>query len=94
MEAVATPISSPEQKKRDELWNEYLLKCCEYGQKQYHIKTATSQLLAMEKELEVIERKRNEAAANHDKYLKEVAPILKAQKETQAPKLELTEVKK
>ncbi len=94
MELAPTPAPSDEQKKRDQLWNEYLIKCCEVGQMLYQLETFDSQRLELEKKLEVTEKARNKAARDHDEYLKKNAPKMNITKPEppKEPVLELNEV--
>ena len=93
MELAPTPAPSEEQKKRDELWMDFNIKCRDVGQLGYHIKTVSSQLLELEKQLDVAEKKRNQAAVTHDEYLKANAPKLNITPKVQAlPKEEETPV--
>lgn len=94
MELAPPPAPSDEQKKRDELWNEYLLKCCTVGQIDYQLKDISSRQLELEKSFEVAQRARNKAAKEHDEYLKKIAPTLNITKKpetapTEEPVLEL-----
>jgi hypothetical protein len=91
MEIVPTPPPSPEQQKREDLWNQYLLKCCEVGQMLYQLETFDSQRLDLQKKLEVVEKSRNKAARDHDEYLKQNDPKLNITPKKEEPAIELNE---
>jgi hypothetical protein len=89
MEMVDHPSKfkpAPEDPKLIEVWQEYLQKCCEIGQIEYQLEQLDTQKKQIEKNLEVTQRQRNNAANKHRDLLASKNSKLKIAEE---PKIEL-----
>lgn len=67
-DVTPTPID-----KATETWQEYLQKCCEYGQLQHALDQLNSQKLEIEKKVEITMRQAKASAQKHNQIKQELA---------------------